>query len=252
MDKAFFFLLVTLVFGHILGDFLFQTTKDVQNKHKFKILLKHSATVGFLSYVVTGVPGCWPIMVLVAAAHFLIDLGKAIAKRFWQEQELFLFFLDQAAHLLSMVLISWALLGYCPSMCSKVWWSDKIGLWYLKAVITIGGFILSVRAGAMIMEMAVRPFLLQLKRDGFAPRNGLENGGRFIGQLERALIYLFILAGQPGATGFLIAAKSILRFGEIKDGENRMEAEYIIIGTLMSFFLGLLIAFGAQKLLQLC
>jgi hypothetical protein len=64
---------------------------------------------------------------------------------------------------------------------------------------------------------------------------GLSNGGRVIGQWERALIFLFVAVNQPGAIGFLIAAKSIFRFGELKDRENRMEAEYITIGTLMSF-----------------
>ncbi len=252
MDKDVFSLLIILLLGHIVGDFLFQTTKDVQNKHRFTVLLKHAVTVGFLSYVATGVLGCWPIMVAVAVAHFFIDLGKVFAKKIWQGHELALFLMDQAAHFISLIVISWAFLGYFPFTCLGVWWLEKTGLWYLKAMIIIGGFILSVRAGAMVMEMAVSPFLSQLKTGDFNPRRGLENGGRFIGQLERALIYLFVLAGQPNAIGFLIAAKSILRFGEIKDGENRMEAEYIIIGTLMSFFLGLVIALGTQKLLQLC
>ncbi len=38
--------------------------------------------------------------------------------------------------------------------------------------------------------------------------------------------------------GFFIAAKSIFRFGELKDHENRMEAEYITIGTMLSFSWG--------------
>ena len=56
-----------------------------------------------------------------------------------------------------------------------------------------------------------------------------------IGQWERALIFLFVCSGQFGSIGFLVAAKSIFRFGELKDRDNRMEAEYITIGTLMSF-----------------
>jgi hypothetical protein len=50
--------------------------------------------------------------------------------------------------------------------------------------------------------------------------------------------------------GFLIAAKSILRFGEIKDIKQRLEAEYIIIGTFMSFGYGLLIAFLTKHFLN--
>jgi hypothetical protein len=72
---------------------------------------------------------------------------------------------------------------------------------------------------------------------------GLKKGGKIIGQLERAIIFLLVLAGRPEGVGFLIAAKSIFRFGEIKDFKQRQEAEYIIIGTFMSFGYGLLIAF---------
>jgi len=50
-----------------------------------------------------------------------------------------------------------------------------------------------------------------------------------------ALIFLFVSLGQPASIGFLVAAKSIFRFGELKDRGNRMEAEYITIGSLMSF-----------------
>jgi hypothetical protein len=58
-------------------------------------------------------------------------------------------------------------------------------------------------------------------------------GSFAIGLLERALIFLFVLTGQTAAIGFLIAAKSILRFGEVQD--DRRAAEYVIIGTLASF-----------------
>jgi len=37
------------------------------------------------------------------------------------------------------------------------------------------------------------------------------------------------------AVGFLVAAKSILRFGELSNEDNRRLTEYIIIGTFMSF-----------------
>jgi hypothetical protein len=42
---------------------------------------------------------------------------------------------------------------------------------------------------------------------------------------------LLLLIDQPGGIGFLFAAKSILRFGEIKDSQHRKMAEYILIGT---------------------
>jgi len=72
----------------------------------------------------------------------------------------------------------------------------------------------------------------------------------FTGELERFLIYLFVLSDQLGAVGFLVAAKSIFRFGELRDHANRLEAEYITIGTLLSFAWGLTASVLTRLLLQ--
>lgn len=82
-----------------------------------------------------------------------------------------------------------------------------------------------------------------------APQRGFSDGGAAIGRLERLLIYLFVLSGNPGAVGFLIAAKSIFRFGELSDHANRLEAEYITIGTLMSFAVGFAVSIAMLKLI---
>ena len=46
--------------------------------------------------------------------------------------------------------------------------------------------------------------------------------------------------GQPGAIGFLVAAKSILRFEEAK---KQKLAEYVLIGTLLSFTLAMALSY---------
>ena len=105
---------------------------------------------------------------------------------------------------------------------------------------SLSGAVLTIFAGGVLVGVLVKPLLREIRAarqpKGISPeQRGLENGGRLIGQLERALIFLFILSSQAAGVGFLIAAKSIFRFGELKDNETRMEAEYIIIGTMLSF-----------------
>jgi hypothetical protein len=73
-------------------------------------------------------------------------------------------------------------------------------------------------------------------------KRGFADGGKQIGHLERFLIYLFVLAGQLEGVGFLVAAKSVFRFGELTNEKNRLEAEYITIGTLLSFSFGLAVS----------
>jgi hypothetical protein len=76
---------------------------------------------------------------------------------------------------------------------------------------------------------------------GHSPR-GLPDGGRAIGQLERGLIFLLVFTGMPEGIGFLIAAKSVLRFGSVSD--DRKVSEYVIIGTLASFGWAILASFA--------
>ncbi|WP_404308763.1 DUF3307 domain-containing protein [Neorhodopirellula lusitana] len=79
---------------------------------------------------------------------------------------------------------------------------------------------------------------------------GLPDGGRYIGWLERILVLLFVLSGYPQGIGFLIAAKSILRFGDIKNWHQRAATEYVIIGTFLSFAWAMVIAGLTQQALQ--
>lgn len=62
------------------------------------------------------------------------------------------------------------------------------------------------------------------------------NRGRVIGMLERILLFSFVLQGQYGAIGFILAAKAFTRFKALDD---RPFAEYVLIGTLLSASLAL-------------
>lgn len=121
-------------------------------------------------------------------------------------------------------------------------------------ILTAGGFLVTYPAGALI-DLFLKPFQKQLNKkfrpNSLRPVTGLKEGGRIIGYLERLLIYVFILSGQFAGVGFLVAAKSIFRFGELKDSENRKQAEYIIIGTFTSFLLAIVVSLAAQALLGL-
>lgn len=71
---------------------------------------------------------------------------------------------------------------------------------------------------------------------------GMERGGKYIGWLERGLTLLFVMTGKIEGVGFLLAAKSILRFGDVRNDTERHQQEYIIIGTMLSFGWGLGVA----------
>lgn len=85
------------------------------------------------------------------------------------------------------------------------------------------------------MGRFIKPILKENKLE----LNGLIGGGAWIGRLERALIFLFILIGYPAGIGFLVTAKSILRFEETK---RQQMGEDVLTGTFWSFALAIALA----------
>ncbi len=70
-------------------------------------------------------------------------------------------------------------------------------------------------------------------------RNSIPGAGRYIGYLERAICFVLVVSGQPGAIVFVIAAKAIIRIESAKD---RPFAEYFLIGTFTSVFVAVIVA----------
>jgi hypothetical protein len=234
-------LLVCLVAAHVLGDFLLQTQQDVKEKSRPVVLVKHTLVLAVLSYLVVGWWRVWQIPVLVLFTHAGIDLVKA---RLGKGAGAFL--VDQAAHGLSLLIIASVLSS--PTN-QTLHWVQLLGAPYLKMLILLSGFVVCVYGIGYLVGLAVQPLLNEMataapptSHDIPRESRGFAQGGQLIGRLERALIFLLVLSGQMAGVGFLIAAKSIFRFGELREHRNRMEAEYILIGTLMSFAGGLFVS----------
>ena len=60
-----------------------------------------------------------------------------------------------------------------------------------------------------------------------------------------------MLVGVVEAVGFLLAAKSVFRFGDLKDDKDRMRTEYVLIGTLLSFGIAIGIGLWARAAMAL-
>lgn len=248
MSPDFWTMFIPLLTAHVLSDFVLQTDADVARKHRLGVLLKHVLVVTATSYVLLGIPGAWLPLLVVFTSHLAIDYTKIRIGR----DDLTALTLDQLGHLAVLMILA----ATWPTSPANSWWMRLFGEAYLDILTFVSGIFIVVSVGAIVVGKAVDPFLLQMRASSkesderSIPRHGFEQGGRLIGQLERALIFLFVLANQLLGVGFLIAAKSILRIGEVKDRSHRMEAEYIIIGTLISFLWGLAAAFATKWLLR--
>jgi hypothetical protein len=147
-----------------------------------------------------------------------------------------MFIIDQIVHVFSLIVLSWILVRFS-------WITIFNGIGY-KLIVGSAGFIACVQGSGYLIAKVTK----QLIDENNLELDGLQNGGKMIGRLERCIIFLFIITNQPAGIGFLVAAKSILRFEEAK---QQKLAEYILIGTLWSFSLAIALAFTTKWALEL-
>ncbi len=231
--------LAFLLLAHVLADFVLQTkhmSEAKANRH-WGWMAAHVASVGLATVFVLGVQTPTALLVIGALtlAHLVIDVVKVLAAGRVSASAAFI--VDQAAHLVSLMLVA----GLWPHLWAMGAWAPLTPSWLPAVATVIAGGILATRAGGFALALLMRPW-------GDMGMDGLPGGGRIIGMLERGIIFLLILAGEPGGIGFLIAAKSVLRFGAVKE-ESRL-SEYVIIGTLASFGWAMVVAIGTVMLLS--
>lgn len=236
-------LLVPLLTAHFLSDFTFQPNAIVRNKGRPLVLLLHLLITGLCAYALLGDYREWRIPLLIIASHGIIDLAKAwLSPRPLRDLPALL--LDQAAHIAVIFVISafdWTTLGMVAP-----WWKGQNPASYLQVLVFIAGLIAVTQFAGIIIAKSL-PKILETDPAELQAAVGLNRAGRYIGYLERILLFMFVLAGQLPAIGFLIAAKSVFRFQ--KANEKRKETEYILVGTLLSFTIGIALSFAAKALL---
>lgn len=231
---------IQLLLAHILTDFVFQTQKGVQQKQikkeKSVFLYIHAFLAGFLSYILLRDWDAWLVPLLISFSHFCIDLWKLKKEK----DNLHYFLLDQLFHI---IIITLAYL-YLSSQFSQVEYLLVKALETQQFLVILVAYLIVIFPVGFIIGKATQRWHNEILSDRKKPLS-LQNAGRYIGIFERILVLTFILTNHFSAIGFLIAAKSILRFADKNDASARKQTEYVLIGTLMSFsitiILGLLI-----------
>jgi hypothetical protein len=225
---------LALLTAHLVGDFPLQPDWMVRTKKNPAVLFLHVAVQAVLALLTIGSWTAWPLLAILAGTHLIMDAIKV----YWLGDELKAFTWDQLVHL---VVIAALALTFPQTVAQGEWAhllsADGLRI-YPVALCLLAGAIASLQVGAILTRKVTAPFTSQLGEE----IQGLRHGGAYIGFLERALIMLLVLLGQPAGVGFLITAKSILRFGDVKDSSQRKLTEYIIIGTFLSFGWGLAVA----------
>ena len=230
-------LLIKLLLAHLVADFLFQNKLMVQRKSFSSApLYYHGVIVFFVSWLFSFE---LIISIVIAAVHIVIDGIKSLLDKKSKYSRYILFIGDQLAHIV-VILITWFIgisnLGTLDVIHKFGQISNSQNLLILLA----GYLIVTLPAGYLID--------LYIKAKGFVKddKNEKSNRGLTIGILERLIVMTLVVLDQYEAIGFLIAAKSLLRFA---DKEPEVKSELVLIGTLLSFAIAMLVGLAVDWML---
>lgn len=234
-------ILLRLLTAHLITDFVLQPAawvKERKELHAKSIALyKHTILTMLLAYLFLAQWSNWKVPLIIFVTHTLIDIWKS------SRSELIRYFIaDQLMHITVLVACwLWLISGYTSAVsCIQEALSQTIMWLYFSA------YLFVIFPLGFIIGMMVKKFKVQLKTnnkhssDALIADETLADAGRWIGIFERILILTFVLTNQFGAIGFLIAAKSILRFNNKDEESARKETEYVLVGTLISYAFSIL------------
>lgn len=243
-------LAIQLLLAHLLTDYFFQPTKWVkeknENKHTSKFFWLHIGVSFVIPLVLLiGEWFQWRAALLIAITHGIIDYwkikqeAKLTEKQTRKKRNLFL--IDQLLHM-GVLLIVWVIFQF--SYANFLLWLKEAVLIDRNLFIVTAILALLSPTGILIGKVT-DPFRNKIQKD-----NSLKNAGKYIGYSERLLVLLFIMLCQYEAIGFLLASKSILRISKDNDDEGRKKTEYVLVGTLLSFFIAIIVGLVCRSLLN--
>lgn len=228
-------LLTKLFLAHLLGDFFFQPYSWIRDKETKKSgslkLYLHVLVHVALLFLILWDWYKWPFVLTIGLSHLVIDTIKLYAQKSEKSKRRW-FFIDQMLHVVAI------LAAYFLFTNTRFHFQDYLTENNLL-ILTCALFL--TQPSSLIMKVIFSKWNIEALTEG---NQSLVDAGKYIGILERLLVFVFIVMDHWEAVGFLITAKSVFRFGDLKESKHRKLTEYILIGTLISFgiaiFVGLL------------
>lgn len=227
--------LIKVLLAHLLTDFVLQPKEWIGDRKKKHFaspkLYLHGVITGIFTILFAGI-SYWSGALVIMVTHILIDGWKS-----YRKDSIVYFVADQCLHT-AVILACWYYYFLSPENIAS--FLQKINVSHHLWILLIAVVFLTAPAGILIGQ------LTKTWREKITNPESLANAGKWIGIIERLIVFLFVLLGQYAAISLLIAAKGIIRFNE-KD-RPEVKTEYLVIGTLMSIGIALVIGIAVKKL----
>lgn len=235
-------ILIKLLLAHFIADFLLQPQSWVKDKQTRKAkslkLYLHAILQALLVIFILWDLNYWMLALLIMVLQGLIDGLTVYAQK--ENTKTRWFLMNQTAHIM-VIFVLWLLIVEPGINFEAVFKSS--GIWiYAGAILFI-----TVVSSKVIRELMASWTGMVRDRN----EESLNNAGKYIGMLERLFVFIFVITGHWDGIGFLLAAKSVFRFGDLKESKDRQLTEYILIGTLLSFGIAMAAGMVVLELLSI-
>lgn len=213
---------------HVVGDFYLQSDKVAKKKENLNTFMQ-------IHFVLYSIPFALlfiyfkidvSYLIIIILSHLLIDVYSVKLKYKYKEKECLIFCSDQFIHIVIIFLCS----SYMnlPIMLS------------IKTLISILAILILIKPTSVLISLTFEVIFKEEKS------NSELKIGTYIGYLERIIIFLLCILNSISTIGFVIAAKTLVRYKDINNNENHFQEKYLI-GTLLST-IGALCCFTLIKL----
>lgn len=167
------------------------------------------------------------VSLLIAVAHFIIDLGVYYInkKGVYENFKHWLFITDQIAHIAVIAVLVIVFKSMLEMVDSYPFISQNV--WALKWIAVI---LFAAKPGNIVFKKLFSIYRPDAAEDD--TENERMSAGGVIGILERILALICIVQQAYACIGLILTAKSIARYDKIS--KNPRFAEYYLIGTLSS------------------
>jgi hypothetical protein len=230
--------LVLQLIAHLLADFIVQPGESVKEKNpkgfKKLSLLSHSLILLLLSWFFSFQWNFFLASLAITLFHNIIEgVITILVKK--NKLNAPAFFIQQLIHV-SIIFVVVTIFAKQYPFNPVIQFS--VGT---KTLLAAAAYLFCTRPANIFIKEILKAYKINIPKEGNLE---IPNAGKLIGNVERILTLTLILNNQYEAVGFIIAAKSILRFRD----SDTSKTEYLLIGTLLSFGFAILIGILLQSI----
>ena len=228
-----------LLLAHIISDFYCQTDESCKKKREWHCCewIIHGGCVFGLSFLAILAPHHWVgalvAALIVTALHLLIDVIKVkyeISRQGEERGSIWPFVIDQVLHFIVIFVTTVILFNVLQDYHC---WMEIIDTRILLIILV---FLAVAKPANTFIRICLKSAKINIGDE--LANDDTFHSGRIIGTCERFLIVLFVILTQYEAIGFLVAAKSILRFSSTQESKK---SEYVLAGTLLSIAIAIVL-----------